>query len=362
MRFLFRTDANSTIGTGHLMRCLALASALVSDGSECVFLCRTAGLGGLAERIVEAGHKLLLLSESHASQDSDGPPHAGWLPGGQAYDAAACIDKLAGWQSVDWVVVDHYALDYRWESAMRRISRRIMVIDDLADRQHACDLLLDQNLVSGMGERYKAIIPSRCLCLLGPKYALLRPDFARVKPSFSKNKTERGLRVLIMFGGADAADLTSRSLEALIRMGWKGQIDVVAGPLYLHHDRLGSLLANLPQAILHAPARDVAGLMRKSDVMLGSPGVSSWERCACGLPSVVVAQADNQEAIGLALATVGANRYIGRAEVVQVGCIENELMELTSKPERLQAMAMTAAKICDGLGVERVVLQVRELS
>lgn len=335
------------------MRCLALAERLQARGAKCTFLCRVEGLGELFNQIVAAGHELLPLTDSVCAADTDGPPHAGWLPGGQAQDVAACNSILAGRQTADWLVVDHYAMDCRWESCMRSMATRIMVIDDLADRMHDCDLLVDQSFRVGEETRYDELVPGNAVRLLGPKYALLRPEFVRHEPIAPTIDCQR-LRILVMYGGADVADLTSRSIDLLVRLNWKHEVDVVAGPLYPHATRLACALTKLPRAKLHAPAHDVATLMKMADIAFGSPGVSSWERCACGLPSITVSQADNQVAIGVSLAAVGACRYLGRVEEITDARLENELMRFVDAPWRLREMALAAAEICDGHGSERV--------
>lgn len=236
---------------------------------------------------------------------------------------------------------------------MRSAAARIMVIDDLADRTHDCDLLVDQSFRVGEETRYDQLIPENAVRLLGPKYALLRSEFARHEPLAPRIDYQR-LHILVMYGGADVADLTSRSIDVLVRLNWEHEVDVVAGPLYPHRARLSEALTKLPLAKLHAPTHDVATLMKMADIAFGSPGVSSWERCACGLPAITVSQADNQEAIGVSLAAAGASRYLGRADDVADAHLGNELMRFVDAPWLLSEMALAAAGICDGHGSERV--------
>lgn len=358
MRILFRTDADAQIGTGHLMRCLALADVLRAEGADCGFLCRVAGLGVLAAKITDAGHALLGLPEVAANDAGTELPqlaHEKWLPGGWRNDVAASLCKLEGQPVADWLIVDHYALDSRWEQAMRVAAARIMVIDDLADRQHDSDLLLDQNRVLGMETRYAGRLPERGKLLLGPKYALLRAEFSRAVAASARRAVAESPRLLVMFGGADAQNLTLRTVKVLGRVGWKGAVDVVAGPLYPELESLKAAVAALPNARLHAPARDVAALMRGADLAVGSPGVASWERCVCSLPSLTIAQASNQEPIGEALAVGGAHWYLGRAETVSEANLEAALRVWQGNAFARQAMSAAAGVICDGQGVRRVV-------
>lgn len=355
MRYLFRVDANATMGVGHLMRCLALARALQALGAECIFLCRGEGLGRLAQDITNQGHWLLSLPQTPADGvQVDGLAHSHWLPGGWQQDVQACRGVLQGVPAADWLVVDHYALDQRWEHSMRSASKRLMVIDDLADRRHDCDVLLDQSLVDAMSTRYEGLVPAHCQCLLGPRYALLRNEFASLSPTGESQVRADAARVLVMFGGADAANLTLRAVRALARLQWHGRVDVVAGPLYAHLTELRAAVAGLPDGVLHAPALHIAELMLQADLAVGSPGVTSWERCACGLPALTIAQAGNQEPIAQALAKEGVHWYLGRAEQVDDEMLDASLTMLLNHRWTRESLHRNARRICDGRGVTRV--------
>src|SRR5687767_1401439 len=198
MKVAFRTDASREIGSGHVMRCLALAAELRSRGAEITFVCRALP-EHYASLIAQAGHSLV------------------------EHDAVAA----------DWLVVDHYGLDARWEREQRAHARKILAVDDLADRPHDCDVLVDQNLARNAQERYAGRVPAGCELLLGPRFALLRPEFAQIREGWHEPREARGApRVIIMFGGADPEDLTSRCVEVLAKIGFAGPLDVVAGPLY----------------------------------------------------------------------------------------------------------------------------------
>jgi len=353
MRVVLRVDANGRMGTGHAMRCLALAGALRARGADCHFLMRADGIGGIADRIGEEGHRFIALDAPDDPSNHEGLAHSHFLPGGQAWDAEASGMALDG-APTDLLIVDHYGIDARWQRAMRSHARRILVIDDLADRPHDCDMLLDQNLVAGFESRYDALVPPACQRLLGPRYALLRSEFER-RPQTVETRGELNPRLLVMFGGADPQNLTLKTVELLVRIGWRGGVDIVAGPLHADPDGLRRAMAPLPDALLHAPARNVSALMSKAGLSIGSPGVSSWERCAQALPSITVSQAFNQEAIGAALGEAGAALDLGRAEDVPDAVIEAALLTLGSNPPARACMARIAATICDARGMGRVV-------
>lgn len=351
MLVAFRADANPHIGSGHLMRCLALAHTLGERGASCHFLCRGKELGALGERIRREGHKLHLLPEG-PTIDGGELSHSAWLPHGQQFDASACLDFIAATGHPDWLVVDHYALDKGWESLLRPRVGNILAIDDLADRQHDCDLVLDQNLRPASNSNpYPSLTPANCQHLLGPQYALLRPEFCCTKHSTVNHKT---LRLLVMFGGADRDNLTARVLDILAGVDRSMEIDVVTGPLYPYGDNLQKKISGFPRARWHQAPDQIAQLMAEADFTVGSPGTTSWERCAMGLPTISLAVADNQVPLAQELASRGAHLYLGRADQVQDDEIAAALHLMASNTLWRNAMAAAAMSITDGKGAARV--------
>lgn len=357
MFVVFRTDANPRIGTGHLMRCLALADALAERGAHCLFLCRGAGLGRTAARIAAAGHDLYPVPEAAAAA-ADEIAHSAWLPHGQSRDAELCRGILQRQPPVDWLVVDHYALAAPWQTALRPAAGRILVIDDLADRRHDCDLLVDQNFHPAAPQRYAGLLPAAAGTLTGPRYALLRPEFARLRQAALARRLAAGAgpaaRLLVLFGGADAADLTGRTVDLLARQAFAGPVDVVVGPLYPGAQALGRRLAALPGGTLHVNPGNVAELMAAADLAIGSPGGTSWERCALGLPTVAIAAAANQEAMARTLAEAGAHAYLGRHESLADADFAAAVAFLASNAGARRHMAEVAGGLADGRGAERI--------
>ena len=334
------------------MRCLALADALKEKGGDCSFICRTHP-GHLGDLIGKRGYPVELLPSPNlvasSSAKSDAPVHADWLGADWQSDAQQTAASLTNLP--DWLIVDHYAIDSRWESVLRKHSRKLMVIDDLADRPHDCDVLLDQNFLPDEN-RYAALAPANANVLIGPRYALLRSEFVSAG---KRPETVIAPRLLVMFGGADRSRQTERILRLLADMVWQDPIDVVAGPLYPDMSALRETVAALPFATLHVSPENVVALMRHADFAVGAPGVTGLERCACGLPSVTVSQAGNQEPIGVALAEVGAHWYLGREADVTDADWQDALRVLAKQPTIRRHMSAAAAAICDGKGVSRVV-------
>lgn len=341
MNVAFRVDATNQIGTGHVMRCLTLADALRQQGASCQFICR-AHSGNLIDLIRQRGLKVHEL-----------PPDDNWVVDAEQTKASIGSERL------DWLVVDHYALDARWEKALRPVCRRLMVIDDLADRPHMCDLLIDQNYEEE--SRYLKFVPAHCRLMLGPRYALLRPEYAehRARKSLTTSSVKR---LLVFFGGSDPLDLTGMTLRVLSKPKFRQiDVDVVVGSNYLHFDLLRQVAQSRGQTTLHQPRTHLADLMFNADMAIGAGGVTNWERICLGLPSLVVIMAENQLPISELLNSRGIIRLIGKSEDVTEQSIFDALLDeiesLKYMSRRSPAMAM-----CDGFGADRVVNLMNEIS
>ena len=350
MRVAFRVDASRAIGIGHLMRCLTLADSLKSDGARTRFVARHLP-PSLHSLLHSKGHELALL-DGLAAEPLDDVPHARFLGTSQRQDASNTRAALAdgAW---DWVVVDHYGIDARWESALRGSVRHVMAIDDVADRAHDCDVLLDQNLYSDMASRYEGKAPQRCSMLLGPSHALVREEFrewrARIRP-----RTGPVRRLLVFFGGIDPCNFTGKALRALERIGGTDLIvDVVIGAEHADRAEIEAACETRGYRCYIQTSR-MAELMAAADLALGAGGSASWERCCVGLAVVSVAFADNQFDIADALDAVGASMFVGDESTATQERIETAVASLLADNERLSRMSAKAYSLVDGRGCERV--------
>ena len=311
---LFRCDASLSIGSGHVMRCRTLARELQRRSAVITFLCRrqSGDLIGLLEQefaVLPLPELPLEQSQIPDEQPLEGRTlYGAWLGCSQDKDTTDCLDALrkAGIREVQWVVVDHYGLDARWQSqfldGLGRNSEasasseapRLLAIDDLADRPHQADLLLDQNFFGETTEqRYQGLVQPQCTQLLGPHYALLGPEYAKLHPLVPTRTELR--RILVFFGGVDAANLTGKALEALMDPELAHlAVDVVMGLQSPHRQEVQELVSRRPYTTLHDPLPTLAGLIARADLALGASGATTWERACLGLPSLVVAMAANQ--------------------------------------------------------------------
>lgn len=293
MHVAFRVDASSIIGTGHFMRCLTLAEGLKRRGASIRFVSRELQ-PHLGDMLVAKGIDFMPLNKENeaAPSSTEDLAHSNWLGTSQARDAEATMRALSD-HAWDWIIVDHYALDARWERALRTTVKQIMAIDDLADRQHDCDVLLDQNFYADMKTRYADKVPAHCELLMGPRYALLREEFRRLHEQI-KPRTGRVKNILVFFGGVDIDNYTGRGIEALSEIGISDlHVDVVVGA---HHPCLIQIKEACVQQgfYCHVQTTKMAELMAEADLAIGAGGSATWERCCLGLPAFVLCTADNQ--------------------------------------------------------------------
>ncbi|MEI6114803.1 MAG: UDP-2,4-diacetamido-2,4,6-trideoxy-beta-L-altropyranose hydrolase [Burkholderiales bacterium] len=368
MRVVFRADAALQMGVGHVMRCLTLAQILTRHGAQCEFLCREHP-GNLITFIRAKGfpvHALPVETLSAAGVHDDGDPPlahgAGWLGTSQRQDAAQCAAILSGIRP-DWLIVDHYALDVRWEEALSPYYSRLMVIDDLADRLHLCNLLLDQNL-GREREDYVSRVPDGCVILCGPKYALLRPEFAALRDySLERRRLPAFERLLITMGGTDNGNVTGKVLQALqwCNLPPTCSITVVMGATAPWLSSVQQTASQLPWPVdVRSNVDDIATLMAESDAAIGAAGATTWERCCLGLPSIVLCLADNQRFVTGRLRDDRIALTISQEELeMNDGArLRSVLNELRSG---LSGFIDAAARVTDGSGCEEVVRQFRAL-
>lgn len=323
-----RLDAGPDIGLGHLVRSRAVLDHLALLGWD------RAIAANADAAAIDGGADLAVVGDDDVA-------------GLRRHWPAGCA----------LLIVDHYRRDRAFEAALRGWADRILVIDDLADRPHDADLLLDQTPGRPAGH-YGGLVPAHCRLLLGGDYALLRPQFqSRRVASLARERTGAVERILVSFGGSDPGNITGRAVAALDAAGYAGAIDVVLGAAALHADGVAAALAPLgDRARLHHRVADMAGLMATADLAIGAAGVSSWERCALGLPAVAMAVADNQHACAAALAAAGAARVTDEAG------LPDALRRVLGDGELRRQMADRAGRLCDGRGLQRLALALLPVS
>jgi len=357
MKVVIRVDASLQIGTGHVMRCLTLAEALQGKGAQVAFICRE-HKGNLIDFIEAKGFKVhaLLVVESDLKMSAATRlaserrlDHAHWLGVTQQQDADECkaiLKKI----SPDWLIVDHYAIDKTWQMELQETYQKLMVIDDLGDRKHLCNLLLDQNYGSTQ-DKYQALVPVDCKILVGSHYALLRSEFAQWREFSLNRRLKPNLKkILISLGGVDPDNYTGKVLQALTQAALTKDIlvTVIMGATAPYLQSVQQQVQALPyKTDIKVNVSNMAELMANADLAIGAAGATTWERCCLGLPSIQIVIADNQKTIA---------EFLERYSVIKLLNKMEQLPELIKAAENwMQPVSQTASEICDGSGTDRTI-------
>lgn len=350
MNIAFRVDASTKIGTGHVMRCLTLADELKRRRARTCFVSRYMPQQ-LREMLVAKGYAFKQLDFDALPSVADGLAHADWLCTSQEADAQGTLQALSG-AAWDWLVVDHYALDARWETVIRPRVGRILVIDDIADRQHDCDILLDQNFYEDMHTRYAGKVPAHCQLLLGPRYALLREEF-RVLREKTAPRNGPVRRILVFFGGVDADNYTALAIQALAEIGVLGsRVDVVIGTLHPCREAIEATCLSRGFTF-HVQSNRMAELMAIADMSIGAGGSAIWERCCLGLPTITICSADNQRDQISDAASSGLVYALDEGNNAD-NAIKQHIASLLENSGVRQFISRNGMRSVDGRGVVRV--------
>ena len=346
MRVVFRVDASLQMGTGHVMRCLTLAQVLKENGSNVKFICRK-HKGNLIDKIRSSGFVVHELEVFKEVKFDNKLLHFYWLGATQRQDADDCIDILKVEKS-NWIIVDHYALDEQWQKRLKPYYEKLMVIDDLADRKHQCDILLDQTF-GRQQEDYSARIPRGCELLLGSKYALLRPEFAKWRAySLERRSKPEFKQLLINMGGTDPDNITGKVIERLqtAKLPKDVEITIVMGKTAPHLARVITGANKLPyRSEVKVDVDNMAELMANADIAIGASGATTWERCCLGLPTIQLITAYNQEFIASKLNKINAIKLVK---------IDNVIENLENFQYWMQSTGENASKVTNGSGIKRI--------
>ncbi len=325
-RALFRCEASSTIGTGHVIRCLTLADTLAKAGWNCVF--------ASSDETTRTVPAILTAQYEHIAPE-----------------------QITTQTVVDLLIVDGYQFDAAYEQSLRHHVKKIFVIDDMTDRQHDCDLLMDQTH-GREAQDYKSLVPPGCMIFTGAQYALLRPQFAQARDAaLIARKTRAGKieRILILISGSDPDGVTLKALEAVTQLKTMPAVDVIIrrdAAIYAQADKIRAAHADKIRFLENVA--DMATLMTQADLCIGAGGTASWERCCLGLPTVLIEIADNQKFVAKNLAKAGAVKYLGPHEKLSSNTIAENIEWLMDHPHEVIAMSQKAASLCDGQGTRRI--------
>ncbi len=343
-----RTDAGTKIGTGHVMRCITLAESLKKRFREIFFVSNQIP-GNMSDYVESMGYKVYRIRgythiEGQKLQSSMLRKHI-------ENDVSQCRKVIEPHKNAkSWLLVDHYGIDHRWENGIRNQVEKIIVIDDLANRKHICDVLIDQNFYKNMKRRYDGLVPKNCMQMVGPRYALLRPEFKIARKKLKrKNKLHH---ILISFGGSDVTNQTAKVLRALKSLDLKYKVDVVVGSSNPHKNSVKRLCSSMPSTSFHYQTNNIAKLMVCADLAVGGGGSTTWERCCLGLPSIVSILSKNQQQLTEDVAEIGCVINLGQVANLAQHDYADAIKGIDVKI--LQKMSKKCLSLVDGNGATRV--------
>ena len=336
MNIVFRVDSSYQIGSGHLIRCLSLAQQLKST-NNISFICKNLDKN-LSFLVKEKGFKLFLIKKT-SSYNNDKLFHSSWLHSTQNEDANQCIEILKK-EAIDLLILDHYALDYRFEKQISPFVKKLMIIDDLADRKHHCNILLDQNYYKNYKQRYDKLVPSKCLKFLGTKNILLRNEFFQVK---RKIRTGQVNNIFVFLGGIDKQNITNKVIQALKDFKFS-EVNIVIGAMNTQKNKLIEACQKY-NFHYHFNINYIAELMAKADFAIGAGGATTWERAYLGLPSICISIAHNQ----IQTAQDSNEKfliYLGHYDKVDEAIIKNSITNLIQNPKKLTKLSKKLFILC----------------
>lgn len=329
MNVAFWVSADPAIGGGHVVRSLSIANALAAAGVSCTFFVNQEAISS-APLLTRSEHRIVVT-----------PP-----------SAAEAIIRAEKESKFDWLVVDNYHISAREETPWRNHVGKIAVIDDLANRPHDCDLLVDTAPLRQASD-YSGLVPPRTELLIGPAFVPLRAEFAarRAAALQRREATQRPHRILVSFGLGDPGAITADAMNEIPAAFPDMLFDVVLGTKSGSYTKIAAM--KLPRVTLHVDPPSMSRLMIDADIALGAGGSTAWERACLGLPAVVVILAENQLAFAHSFAAAGVAIAVERGPDIWVQ-VKDALSRLASQDSVWHEMSAKAVRFCDGNGVQRI--------
>lgn len=361
LQIAIRTDASYEIGTGHVMRCLTLAKALKSENIQCKFICRILK-GNLIDKIRSEGFFVESLPVPTRLLSSDVNSYEMWAGVDWQTDASETLDLLKK-SCYHWLVVDHYSLDAKWEKEVKHGYSKLMVIDDLENRPHDADLLVDQNLGKTTNSYHNLVGPN-CKRLIGPRYSILRQEFKLARQQALASRSELDLKnILITFGGVDRFDITSKVLNSLRLDNVADNVDItiIMGATAPNLKNVQRLAEKMPWATkVLVNVSNMADYIAKADISICSVGGTTWERCCLGLPSILIPAAKHENELACHLHDSGAALNIGPHDNVDFEKRLSSAFRILTNKKKLSDMCNNASAITDGCGVDLIIQHIKE--
>ncbi|MDF2536397.1 MAG: pseudaminic acid biosynthesis-associated protein PseG [Bacillales bacterium] len=321
---IFIVDSSTEIGTGHTIRCLTLAKQFFDMGKKIVFFSRRLK-GNINDVINKNGFELIEFEETFVWNDN----------------SENVIEKINLFQDTELIVIDHYHIDAKLEKALKKQNYNILIIDDLANRKHVCDCILDQNYYHDFEKRYDNLVSNTCLKLLGPKYILFREEFVD-KAQNRKTRSGEINKILIFFGGSDPSNETKKALEAIKEAGFTERVIVVVGQSNPNKEEIESICSLKKNWHYYCQVNNMAEIMFDADFSIGAGGATSWERILLGLPTIATIIADNQIMLTEHIHDLGLLMNLGNYSEVTVKKIAEAVEFFMNHPNNVVEMSQKA--------------------
>ncbi|MEI2428172.1 UDP-2,4-diacetamido-2,4,6-trideoxy-beta-L-altropyranose hydrolase [Priestia megaterium] len=357
MNIIFRVDSSVEIGTGHVMRCLTLAKQLNTTNSNIIFISRKLK-GDIIKIIEDNGFPVYVLAPLY-----DYASDLEWYEKCWETDALDTIDIIKENNlEPDILIVDHYGLEERWETSLKKFVQKVLIIDDLANRKHNCEFLVDQNYYLNLSTRYEGLVPENCREMLGPKFVLLREEFFKI---FSEIKKHDGhvRNILVFFGGTDPTNETLKTLRALSSLKqYNFDVNVIVGASNPLKEDIKRYCEKQKKFHFYCQVSNISTYMNMADLAIGAGGTTTWERCYLGLPSITITVADNQVEATKAVEHTKSTIYLGHYNSVTEEQIKQKVEQLLHDKEALITLSTSAsllvnAEIVNTKPLSRVILE-----
>lgn len=353
MVIVFRVDSSTIMGSGHFMRCLTLAKLMRDCGNvEIYFICRNLE-GNIANIAKDNDFNLIMLPAVEYNRNLSG--YAAWLTVSQEQDAADTIDavrSISGERQANYIIVDSYAIDEQWEKKLRPYTKEIFVIDDLANRKHDCDFLLDQTYGIENANKYCGLVPSHCVQFLGTSYSLLKPEYRKLRKE--KDLLRQEIKnILVFFGGSDDTGETVKFLEALKHNKYEQyHFIVIVGSGNLLQNAIKTYCDEMDNVEFHCQVDNMEYYISICDLAFASAGVNTWERCVLGLPSFITVTADNQREIAAKMHEQNAAVILGDFEDVNSVDYSRALRKIDKID--IASLSKNAAQLMENDGIDEL--------
>jgi len=343
INIVFRVDSSLKIGSGHLIRCLTLANQLSISGAKILFICSKFD-GVMIDLIAKFGYQYKLINHSSEKNIS------------QIDDATQTVSHAQNFFNdlTSWIIVDHYKINIDWHRYIKKYIKKLMVIDDLADKNYHCDALLNQNYYKNIDSLYLDLIPNECKLLLGLDYVMLDPQYLTFKDKI-RSRLRGNKKLLIYFGATDSQNLTTLVLEILLGFNLKNlEMDVVLGSNNQNKKQIYKLSGIHPNINIYDSLPSLAELIFYADLGIGACGSTTWERLCLNLPSFILSIADNQHEMAKSLSDFSMIFYGGKSVNLKHEDLKKNLYKFITSIEINKILPYSKC-IIDAKGTSRIV-------